>query len=310
MPNSFLVTGATGHQGGALARILLAQNDSVHALVRDPTTEKSHALEKQGAKIFKGGFDDVDVIKAAIAGVSGVFLNPFPTPQDPDLQIRQAQNVIDAAVQEGCPLVISTACLTAQKEVWQGSGEKDFLYLYYSRKYAIEAAIRDAKLRSYTIVRPAYLMHNYLVPFSNFHYPELSKEGVVKHMYEEGRKFGHLDSADVGRVVEVILKNPSKYDKTEIDLAVANLDADDAVDTIKAVSGRDDIRTERVVIEGKFDTVMKTGLTWHYFANMQNTAIANAKEVEAKFGLRLTTFKQYLEREKELLMKSLPELLN
>ncbi len=34
----------------------------------------------------------------------------------------------------------------------------------------MEAEVRAAALKSYTIVRPLYLMHNYLV-FSYFHYP-------------------------------------------------------------------------------------------------------------------------------------------
>ena len=104
MPSSFFVTGGTGYQGGSLARILLAKGHKVHALIRDPSSPKALELKKLGAAIFHGGFDDVSTIKDAISGVAGVFLNPFPTPQDPDLQVRQALNIIDAAVGEHCHL--------------------------------------------------------------------------------------------------------------------------------------------------------------------------------------------------------------
>ena len=168
MQSSFMVTGATGYQGGSLARVLLSQGFKVHALIRDPGSEKASRLKDLGATIFQGGFDDTDVIKEAMSGVTGVFLNPFPSPMEPDLQVRQAKNVIDVAVAERCHLYLSSAA--SQKEKWQGSGPKDFLYLYYSRKFAIEAEVRAAPLKSFTIVRPPYLMHNYLIPFSNFHY--------------------------------------------------------------------------------------------------------------------------------------------
>jgi len=307
MAQKFMVTGATGHQGGSLARVLLEQSYIVHTLVRDPTTEKARALESLGAIIFKGGFDDVEAIKAAISGVSGVFLNPFPTPPDPDLQIRLARNVINAAAEEKCHLVLSTAFLTAHKDAWSNCRPEEFLHLFYSRKSAIEDEVRAADLKSYTIVRPTYLMHNYLVPFSFFHYPDLSKHGVLKHIYNEGRRFSHLDSADVGKIVAVILLNPEKYKKLEIDLSAQNLNSDEAVAIINRVSGREDIKVERLAIEN-FDTELKTGLTWHYFANVYDVELDSRKEVEEKFGIRLSTFEEYLEREKELLLKSLPAL--
>ena len=76
---------------------------------------------------------------------------------------------------------------------------------------------------------------------------------------------------------------------------------------LSRVSGRDDIKAEKVVID-KFDTETKTGLTWHYFANTQVVALENGDEVEKLFGVRLTLFDEYLEREKDLLESSLPAL--
>jgi uncharacterized protein YbjT (DUF2867 family) len=309
MSKTFLVTGATGYQGGSLARVLRSQNHNVNALIRDPSSPKVLALKDLGVRIFHGGFDDVAVIKDAIRGCAGVFLNPFPTPANPQLQVQHARNVTNAAIEEQCPLVLSTAFMTAQKESWVGSSEQDFLYLYYSINYIIEEEVRSAatsgKLKSYTILRPAYLMHNWLVPFSFFHYPELPKQGLIRHMFIDGRRISHLDSADVGKVAAVVLQSPEKYDKLEIDLGGENLDAEEAAAIIRKVSGRNDIKTERLVIPN-FDTVTKTGLTWHYYANTQDTALDNREEVEKVFGVKLSSFEDYLIREKELLIKSLP----
>ena len=196
--------------------------------------------------------------------------------------------------------------MTSLQAKWQGSGPKDLLYLYYSRKASIEAAVRAAPLKSFTIVRPPYLMHNYLLPFCNFHYPELPKQGILKHMYEDGRTFAHIDSADVGKIAAAVLLNPDKYDGLAIDVAAENLDAEGAAKVIRKVSGREDIREEKVVIEN-FDTQTKTGLTWHYFANTQHVALDNREVVERLFDIKLTSFEEYLEREKSLLLATLPE---
>ena len=83
MPASYLVTGATGQQGGATARALLSAGATVHALVRNPSSPAAQALQEDGAVLFKGDFDDVPAIRAATAGVSGVSARPSPSAADP-----------------------------------------------------------------------------------------------------------------------------------------------------------------------------------------------------------------------------------
>ena len=72
---AFLVSGATGHQGGAVARELLKARAKVHALVRDPTKPASRELEALGATLFIGDFGDVEAITKAAAGVKGIFVS-------------------------------------------------------------------------------------------------------------------------------------------------------------------------------------------------------------------------------------------
>jgi len=44
-----LIAGATGQQGGAVAKYLLKDGWEVRALVRDPNKDKAQELAKQGA---------------------------------------------------------------------------------------------------------------------------------------------------------------------------------------------------------------------------------------------------------------------
>ena len=53
-----LVAGATGQQGGAVARNLLKDGWKVRALVRDPKKDAAQALAKQGAELVQGDLND------------------------------------------------------------------------------------------------------------------------------------------------------------------------------------------------------------------------------------------------------------
>lgn len=67
----FLVTGATGFLGGALARRLLEQDHSVRVLVR-PGSDAT-GLEAAGAEVARGDLEDRASLEAAVDGVEGLF---------------------------------------------------------------------------------------------------------------------------------------------------------------------------------------------------------------------------------------------
>jgi uncharacterized protein YbjT (DUF2867 family) len=68
-----LVTGATGKQGGATARRLLADGRPVRALVRDPAAPAAAELAAAGAELVCGDFDDLASLPPALDGVGAVF---------------------------------------------------------------------------------------------------------------------------------------------------------------------------------------------------------------------------------------------
>jgi nucleoside-diphosphate-sugar epimerase len=61
-----LVTGATGNQGGAVARALLARGHRVLAMTRDPRSEAALRLEQAGARLVEADFDDAARLRAAL----------------------------------------------------------------------------------------------------------------------------------------------------------------------------------------------------------------------------------------------------
>lgn len=69
-----LVIGATGHQGGAAARHLLAAGWSVRALVRNGGAPAARALRAAGATLAVGDLDEPATVRAALDGAARVFL--------------------------------------------------------------------------------------------------------------------------------------------------------------------------------------------------------------------------------------------
>ncbi len=100
-----LVTGATGRQGGATARALIAAGVPVRALVRDPSTARAKAVEQLGAELVTGDLTDRDSLVEAARGARAVFSVQMPPMAeglagnsiDYDGELAQAVNLIDAA---------------------------------------------------------------------------------------------------------------------------------------------------------------------------------------------------------------------
>lgn len=97
-----LVTGATGHLGGAAAEQLLkhlAPNEFA-VLARDE--KKAKPLSDKGVKVRIGDFDDQDSLEKALEGVSKVLLIPTIMPH----RLEQNKRVADTAVKNGVEHIV------------------------------------------------------------------------------------------------------------------------------------------------------------------------------------------------------------
>src|SRR5262249_17464344 len=72
---TILITGVTGHQGGAVARALQGSGFRLRGLTRKPESERAAALARNGVEVdvVKGDLDDEAALRRALAGVWGVF---------------------------------------------------------------------------------------------------------------------------------------------------------------------------------------------------------------------------------------------
>jgi uncharacterized protein YbjT (DUF2867 family) len=104
------VTGATGAQGGGLARALLADpaNDfAVRALTRRPDSEAARALAAQGAQVVAADLDDPVSLREAFEGAYGAFcVTNFWEHFSPEREEAQAAHMAEAAARAGLEHVV------------------------------------------------------------------------------------------------------------------------------------------------------------------------------------------------------------
>jgi uncharacterized protein YbjT (DUF2867 family) len=104
------VVGATGAQGGGLARAILEDPSSaysVRALVRDPSSQKAQALARAGADVVQADIDDEGSLTRALQGAYGAFFVTFYWSHfSPEREKAEAASMARAARAAGLKHVI------------------------------------------------------------------------------------------------------------------------------------------------------------------------------------------------------------
>ena len=105
-----VVTGATGAQGGGLARAILAEPEAgftVRALTRDADSEAARALAAAGAEIVSADLDDPASLERAFEGAYGAYCVTFFWAHfSPDKEQAQARSMAQAARSAGLRHVV------------------------------------------------------------------------------------------------------------------------------------------------------------------------------------------------------------
>jgi uncharacterized protein YbjT (DUF2867 family) len=146
-----LVTGATGQQGGAVARHLLSKGFQVRALSRKPDSDKAKVLAGLGAEIAQGDFDDTASMTRALSGAWGVFAVQNTWEAGVAQEEVQGKLVAKLARDAGVGHYVYTSVESAQKKTG---------IPHFDNKGRIEERVRELGFPSFTILRPVFFMEN------------------------------------------------------------------------------------------------------------------------------------------------------
>lgn len=309
---TYLVTGATGQQGGAVVTHLLSAGLKVHAVVRNPSSPASTALKEKGVTLFEGTHESPDEpFRTAAKGCTGVFLNLSVF--EPGTARKQADAVINA-IKAGGGSTLTSIVLSSTSRTDEMSSDPaipakahPWLGQYYTAKSEVEAAVRESGIESYTILRPPVLNHDYLLPASatDHTFPELPREGLLVSSLKEGLTMPYLDPDDIGKFTVAAFQNPAKFNGHGFDLAGDNLTPEQARDVLAGVSGVE------ITFHRRTDREMEEAMATRFFQAFERLSnnvpcSVDIKAVEEKYGLKMVTFKEYMEKNKEKLLDSLP----
>jgi uncharacterized protein YbjT (DUF2867 family) len=148
-----LVTGATGQQGGTLARLLLQKKHKVYALTRNTQSPAAQDLQDKGANILKGDLDDSDSLYHAVNDVESIFLMGTPFEEDgTEGEIRRGKLMADIAKDKGIEHLVYSSVANADKNTG---------IPHFESKYKVEQHIKNLQI-PYTIIGPTFFMENLL----------------------------------------------------------------------------------------------------------------------------------------------------
>lgn len=166
MTEKILVYGGNGAQGGAVVRALLAQGARVRLLTRSP--QSGQFQRDSRIELAVGDLDDAASVKAATAGVSGVYLM-LPLCYDSKKLVRWGRNAIDAAVDAGTRMLVFNTG-------GRGTGQAVGVPLL-DAKHEVERYLQEARVPSLTL-RTTLFMGNLGAPWAA---APLFNQGVLSY---------------------------------------------------------------------------------------------------------------------------------
>ncbi|MFE2639078.1 NmrA family NAD(P)-binding protein [Streptomyces scopuliridis] len=219
-----LVTGATGRQGGATARALLAAGVPVRALVRDPATGRAKAVEALGAELVTGDLHDRESVIRAAEGARAVFSVQMPAMTgdafDFEGEITQGVNLIEGAKAAGVPQFVHTSVSGAGQHTetpgW-AEGRWASMEATLGAKSAIQDRVREAGFPHWTLIKPGFFMENFL-PSMAFLFPRGIEGGIVS-VLNPATRLSLVAVEDIGRAAAAAITAPERFDGVELELA-------------------------------------------------------------------------------------------
>jgi uncharacterized protein YbjT (DUF2867 family) len=200
------VVGATGLQGGAVARRLLQDRWPVRALTRNPEGKRARAIAELGAEVIEADTSDPVSLERAFEGVHGVFSVQNHHISGYEGEVRQGKQVAEVAKRVGVAHVVYSAAGIGVEGTGIGSWET---------KVEVAAHIEALGLPA-TILRPMAFME--LMTERKF-FPPASTWHLMPKLMGSARPVGWLTVEDLAAVVAKAFGDPDRFIGGDLALA-------------------------------------------------------------------------------------------
>ena len=239
------VVGATGAQGGGLARAILADKSSefkVRALTRNVNSDKAKALADASAEVVAADVDNVENLKKAFDGAYGVYAITFFWEHfSPEKEMQHAKNIAEAAKQAEVKHVIWSSLDDTRKWIPLSDDRMPTLQNNYkvphfdakgeSNKFFLETGVPT------TIFNTVFYWENF-VYFGQG--PKKQPDGkIVFSMPMADKKLPSISSEDIGKCAYGIFKAGDEYKGKTIGIAGGKLTGEQFAESFSKAFGED-----------------------------------------------------------------------
>jgi uncharacterized protein YbjT (DUF2867 family) len=215
-----LVTGATGKQGGTLAKLLLQKNHKVYALVRNIQSPAAQELKKEGANLVKGDLNNLDSLEQAVNDVDSIFLMGTPLEDGIEGETRRGKMMADIAKEKNVKHLVYSSVVNADKNTG---------IPHFESKYKVEQHIQNLGI-PYTIIGPTAFMENLLGPGL--------QQGQLALPLSPSRILQQIALENIAEFSALVLEHRNSFLGKRIDIASDELTGEQAAKVLSEGLGR------------------------------------------------------------------------
>lgn len=224
-----LVIGATGAQGGSVARHLLhrPQHFRVRAMTRDPHSRRAQAMRQAGVDVVYGDLEDLDSLRTALIDCHAVF-GVTDYWEHYELEYTQGRNLIEAVITSRVRHIV----LSTQPPASTIS-HRTLAVPQYDLKAHLETYVRDTALPA-SFVHIAFYYDNFLREFL----PKRQDDGrYCIQLAQDDVPLAAVAAADIGGIVATMLADPPTFIGQTIGIVGDDLPPADYARIMSDISG-------------------------------------------------------------------------
>ncbi|HEU5050587.1 MAG TPA: NmrA/HSCARG family protein [Gemmatimonadales bacterium] len=272
-----LVSGATGQQGGAIARELLAAGWPVRAMTRHPEGAAARELAARGAEVVRADLDDEASLRAVAEGAWGAVAIQNTWEAGVEREEEQGKRFARVAREAGIRHLHYQSVASAHRHTG---------IPHFENKRRVEETIQQLRFPSWTVLRPVFFMENLLSPWFK---PGIGQGTLAIGMKPETR-LQMIAVRDIGSYARETFERHEEVNGRAIDIAGDELTGPQAAAILSEISGRRitflSVPIEQVRAASPEYAIM---LEWFdavgYDADIDGTS--------AEFGVRPTRFREW-----------------
>ena len=241
MSKTIAVVGATGAQGGGLARAILDDAEggfSLRALTRNPGSDAARALAERGAQVVEADLDRPESLAAAFAGAHGAFcLTNFWEHFSVEREQAQARAQAEAAATAGVPHVIWSTLEDTRQRVPLSDDRmptlnEKYKVPHYDSKGAMDAVFTEKT--GATLLRTSFYWDNLI----HFGMGPVRENGELVFSLPMGdARLPGIAAEDIGRCAYGVFRAGQDLRGRTVGIAGEHLSGAEMADTLGAVLG-------------------------------------------------------------------------